>query len=225
MTLENQKALCAFLRQYVSENKQHKMQHALTERTNYISVILEDIYQPHNISAALRSCEGFGIQTVQVIEQRFGYKPHQGVTKGAADWLTINHYNMSDATAHCFDTLRSQGYTIVATSPHATSYTIDQFPLDRKCALVFGTEQEGLSQYALQHADAFVRIPMYGFTESFNISVSVALCLYELTQRLRASSYPWRLTPEEQVALELQWLRTHIRASAQLEELFYTQQR
>ena len=196
--------------QRLTPERRAKIEANAQERTRYITLVLEDVYQSHNMSAVLRSCDCFGIQDVHVIEERNPFTISKEVAKGGAQWLSINRYSGKDgqATARSFKDLRAQGYLIVATSPHKEDMLIGDLPLDKKVALVFGTEYRGLSDYALTEADAYVKIPMYGFTESFNISVAAAICLYELTKRLRESSLDWRLSPEELLDLKLEWLRT-----------------
>ncbi|MGB4327319.1 MAG: TrmH family RNA methyltransferase, partial [Tenuifilum sp.] len=90
-------------------------------------------------------------------------------------------------------------------------------------ALLFGTELTGLSKLALKNADEYVRIPMFGFTESYNISVSVAITLYELTNRIRSSEIDYRLSPDEQDELMLQWLRASIHSSSLIEKRFFNE--
>lgn len=222
MNRELKEQLIAYLSSYSTPHKVDKMQRVALNRTRYVTIALEGIYQPHNISAALRSAECFGLQGVSIIEQRNRYVINKGITKGASDWLTLNRYATAgvNTTEQCFNQLRADNYWIVATSPHAQGYVLSGLPLDRKIALIFGNEETGLSDYALQHADAYVRIPLYGFTESFNISVSVALCLYDVTTRLRQSAISWQLSDDELLDVKLEWLMHSIRASQELIQLF-----
>jgi tRNA (guanosine-2'-O-)-methyltransferase len=207
-TMSSKKDIFNQFAQYLTRERRAKIEKNAHERTRYVTVVLEDIFQAHNTSAVLRSCDCFGVQDVHIIEQKHHYTLHESVAKGASQWLTINRYNAKDHnnTELCFQTLREQGYHIAATTPHTNDLLIEELPLDHKVALVFGTEQEGLSKYALEHADYFVKIPMYGFTESLNISVSTGISLYETTKRLRASATQWRLSEEEIITLELEWL-------------------
>jgi tRNA (guanosine-2'-O-)-methyltransferase len=220
-------ALIEYLSSFITPTRLHKMQHVVQGRTHHVALVLEDIFQAHNMSACLRSAECFGVQNVHIIEQQYHYKVTQSVAKGAGDWLDLHRYNQqgADNLATCYQTLRSQGYTILATSPHATGYELYQVPLDKKVAVVFGTEDTGMSERAIALADGTLKIPMYGFTESFNISVSVALVLYDLTHRLRATSDAWRLQQDEQTQLLLAWLRRAVRGSEQLERRYYEERR
>ncbi len=217
--LERKKQIFDEFAQYITKERREKIEKNARERTRHLAVVLEDIYQAHNISAVLRSCDCFGVQDVHIIEHKHRFEVHEEIAKGSAQWLTIQRYQEQDgnATANCFKELRAKGYKLVATTPHEKDMLIDALPVDQKIALVFGTEQHGLSSYALEHADAFVKIPMYGFTESFNISVSAGISLYEITKRMRASSYPWRLSEEEILDIELAWLGTTTHRAEQIE--------
>jgi tRNA (guanosine-2'-O-)-methyltransferase len=178
------------------------------ERTRYITVVLEDLYQAHNLSAIVRTADCFGIQEVHIVEGRHTFGLSKGIVKGAEQWVSLTRnrlHHASDIGAK-FSQLRNAGYKIVATSPHKNDSLISSVPLDTKVALLFGTEREGLSSYALEHADAFVKVPLYGFTESFNVSVCAGIVLYELTKRLRESTLEWRLNEQERIDLQLEWL-------------------
>jgi tRNA (guanosine-2'-O-)-methyltransferase len=218
MEKTNKQQLIAYLASCVTPERLERMHQVLPLRTRHLTVLLEDIYQPHNASAIVRSVECFGVQDIHIVEQSTSFKANQGVSMGGFDWLTTSRYKKLD---QAFSTLRKSGYRIVATTPHAQAYSLPDLPLDQKTALVFGTEHLGLSSYALEHADTYVTIPMYGFTQSFNVSVSVALCLYALTQKLRSPEYPWQLSEEETTDLYLSWLRSSVRGSDLLEKRFF----
>jgi tRNA (guanosine-2'-O-)-methyltransferase len=194
--------------EYITPERKAKLIENASQRTRHVTVVLEDIYQSHNMSAVLRTSDCFGIQDIHIIEEKHHFTVTKEIVKGASQWLSLTRYLARDGqgTQRCFQDLRNEGYAIVATTPHAHDVLIDQLPITKKIALVFGTEKEGLSSYALEKADAFVKVPLYGFTESFNISVCAGIVLYELTKRMRESSVDWRLTEHEQLDLQLQWL-------------------
>ncbi|NMG60227.1 TrmH family RNA methyltransferase [Geitlerinema sp. P-1104] len=222
MNLQTQKDLIAYLTQHMTEARAARMDEVLGKRTRQLAVVLEGIHKPHNASAVLRSCDGFGVQDVHIIERDTEFDPNQQVSLGADRWLSLHRYDDYGVnnTAICFDRLKDQGFTLLATTPHEPTVNIDEVPIEGKTAILFGSELRGLSTYALSHADVRVKIPMYGFSESFNISVSAALCLYELTKRLRQGNHSWRLTEAERIALKLEWLRRSLRAYDQLEAEF-----
>ncbi|NCN05950.1 MAG: RNA methyltransferase [Spirochaetales bacterium] len=214
-------ALIEYLSQFVTPERLSKMHRVVAERTRYLTVVLEDIFQPHNASAVLRSCDAFGVQDVHIIEDRNSYQVNPDVELGTSQWLTLQRYKGEDPTVKAITALKSRGYRIVATSPRTDGYTLANLPIHQgPIALMFGTELTGLTPTALELADDFVTIPMFGFVESFNISVSAALCLYDITTRLRKSELSYKLQKDEQDQLLLTWLRKNIKKADALERAF-----
>ena len=205
--------LVKYLQQFVTERRRKLIDNVLQQRTRYITVVLEDIYQSQNASAVLRTCECLGIQDVHIIENRNLYQVNPDVALGSFKWLTLHKYNgVENNTGPAVEHLKCQGYRIIATSPDPESKPIEELDLhEGRIALLFGTELEGLSQEAIQLSDMSVRIPLYGFTQSYNISVAAAITLYDLVSRLRKSSIAWNLDEKELIHLKLQWLRNSIR--------------
>jgi len=194
----------------------------LALRTRYITVLLEDIYQSQNASAVLRTCDCTGVQDVHIVEENNEYEINRDVALGSDQWLSLKYYHEGEQNiVRAIKSLKKEGYRIVATSPHKDGATPDNFDLQKgKAALMFGTELNGLSDRALGLADEYIQIPMSGFTESYNISVSAAITLYTLRQRLELSSLPWKMGADEQNELLLNWLRTTIKMSDQIENKF-----
>ena len=215
-------AMLEFLTQFITEERRQRFEEVLDYRTRHVTVVLEDIFQPHNASAVLRTCDLRGIQDIHVVENTNHYDVNPDVVLGSTKWLNLYHYDSKEFnTPAAYDFLHGKGYKIVATCPHRDDFTPDALPLDQPVALVFGTEKLGLSDYAIENADMHVRIPMYGFTESYNISVSAALLLYSLTNRLHASAdIPWHLSEEERNALRLVWTRRSLSRIRQYERKF-----
>jgi tRNA (guanosine-2'-O-)-methyltransferase len=212
MDSQTRKQVINYLGDFVTPSRLQKIQQVLSQRTRHLTVVLEDIYQPHNASAVLRSCECFGVQDVHIIENRYDYEINPEVDMGASKWLSLHRYRDGEFNiGACLNHLKQEGYQLVATSPHEHDFNPVGLPLDKPVAILFGTEQEGLSAQALQAADFFMRIPMAGFTESFNISVSAAICLFELTNRLKKSNIPWQLSEEQYDELHLEWLSASIK--------------
>ena len=189
-----------------------------------MTVVLEDIFQPHNASAVVRSCDCFGVQDLHVIENKFEYEVNPKVVMGASKWIDIHKYGSElDVTNHTKSTLQSlkkQGYRIVATTPHTNDVSLDEFDVSTPFALVFGTEYEGISDIVKEEADEFLKIPMYGFTESFNISVSAALCMQHLAFKMRNEKVDFGLTKEEKEVLLLRWYKKIVTSSEQLELVY-----
>jgi len=229
--------LIAFLAQFVTEHKRKRIAEVLQWRTRYVTFLLEDIYQSQNASATLRTADLFGIQDVYVAENWNLYKVNPDVALGAHKWVDLHRFRSEPdpealdalhtmpqhfpATEAAMAHLREQGYVLVATSPHSEAWRLDDVPLERPLAFLFGNEREGLSPYALAHADAHLRLPMYGFTESFNISVSVAITLSHVVEALHKSDVPWQLSEDERDALLLKWYRRILERHEALERAFF----
>lgn len=207
--------LVKYLSEYVTPERLSLFDRVLQQRTRYISVVLEDIYQPHNASAVLRSMDCFGIQDAHIIENTNEYRINPDVALGASKWLNLIRYSQhEDNTLDAIKSLKANDYRIVATTPHKEEVELPDFRLEEgKVALLFGTEMRGLSQNALDMADEFLRIPMYGFTESFNISVSAAIILYHLKEKLKNSSVNWKFSETEKMEIKLEWLKRSIKRS------------
>ncbi|HET8866238.1 MAG TPA: RNA methyltransferase [Gracilimonas sp.] len=222
MDKSKRSSLIEHLREFATEERWQKLVEVAELRTRHVTVVVEDIYQSHNASAVLRSCDGFGIQDVYIIENKNDFDASSQVTIGADQWLTLHRYKKpgTNNTEACFNTLKAKGYKIIATSPHEKDANLNDLSISDKTALVFGSEIDGISDRAKELADGFLKIPMTGFSESFNISVSAAICLYNITRRLRDSDITWKLTEEEQEELKLEWLKRSIKAGDQLERAF-----
>jgi tRNA (guanosine-2'-O-)-methyltransferase len=185
-------------------------------------VVLEDIYQPHNASAVLRSCDCFGIQDIHIIENKNKYNINPDIALGSSKWVNIIKYNQKENnTEECLKSLKKKGYRILATMPDENYRSIEDYKPDRKTALIFGTEMDGLSDAAINLADECVRIKMYGFTESLNISVSAAICIHYLSAALRNSAVDWRLTDGEMIETKLSWVRNIVKSPDLLEKEFF----
>jgi tRNA (guanosine-2'-O-)-methyltransferase len=217
-----EEALIEHLLQFVTPEKQARMAGVIENRTSHVRVVLEDIFQPHNASAVMRSCECFGIQHLHVIENRYAYTLNRDVAMGSTNWIHLHRHRDSekDNTAACLKKLRESGYRIVATSLDSGSIPLQELPLNEKTSLWFGTEEHGLTQQVLDEADAHVHIPMLGFTQSFNISVSAAICLYEIRNRMSRDGIGHRLTPQETREVYRLWLRRSVKNCEIIEKTF-----
>lgn len=188
----------------LSDSKMHLVEKNAARRTRHITVAIENLYQSHNTSAVIRNCDCFGLQDVYVIAKN-KFKLNRDVAMGATKWISEHRFSQGESEL-CLNEIKSKGYKIVATSPLAETSIFDLSVKEPIC-LLFGTEKYGLSEKAFEMADKTVNIPMYGFTESFNISVSVALCLQELRRKMESEVEHWQLSSEEQLDLKLDWCR------------------
>lgn len=208
----------AFLENILTDNRKERFQQVLFKRTNHFTIAMEDIFQLHNTSAVMRSCEVFGIQQLNVIEERYTKSIDKEIAMGAQKWVDVNRF---DSISGCISSMKSKGYQIIATTPHENDCDLDDFDISKPSALFFGTERDGLSEEVLQNADGFLKIPMAGFTESLNISVSAAIIIQNLMSRLHKSDIKWQLTEEEILEKRLQWAKNTIKDIKRIEERYY----
>ncbi len=200
--------LLSYLQGFLTERRRHLFKKVLSERTLHITVAVEDVYQLHNTSAVIRSCDAFGIQELHVIEEVNVKRIDREIAMGAQKWVDVQRHQSTKA---CIQRLREKGYRIVATSPHTKAYPLENVRVEEKLALFFGRETEGLSPEVLEQADDFIYIPMQGFTESLNISVSAAIILQALSQKLRDSQIHWELDMQTHFNLEMAWTKKMIK--------------
>ena len=213
--------LLTYLEGFVTDKRKNLFRNILQDRTRHFTVVLEDIYQQHNASAVIRSCDIFGIQDIHVIENKYKSKVSKNIAKGSQKWLSFHNYKEdTNNTLECLNTLKSKGYQIIATSPHNNSSILHDFDISKKSAFVFGVEKTGVSDLVINNADGILKIPMVGFTESLNISVAAAIILENFTFKLRNSSVDWKLTNEEQKILYASWIEKTIKNVDEIKERF-----
>jgi len=215
--------LIQFLSGFITTERLSLFNKILSQRTDYLTVVLEDIYQTQNSSAVVRTADCFGIQNVHVIENKHAFQVNPDVVRGASNWVTVNRYNDTEMnTSDALQKLRQKGYRIVVATPHDHDVDLENFDLEKgKAAIVFGCERPGLTEWAKKEADEFMKIPMVGFTESLNVSVSAAVTMHYLTNQLRNhTNIDWHLTDQEKQKILLEWLRTSIKRVDLLEDKF-----
>ncbi len=206
--------LVSYLESFLTTRRKLKNHKVLDERTYHFSVAIEDVYQLHNTSAVMRSCDIFGIQNLHVIEERNVRTIDREIAMGAQKWVDINRHH---TTRDCVNVLKNKGYQIVATSPHGENNVIlSEFDYTKKSVFFFGKEDTGLSDYVLENSDVQLKIPMFGFTESLNISVSASIILQEVTRKLRESNINWKLTPQELLQKRYEWVCKVLKSHEQI---------
>ncbi|MGG7036604.1 MAG: TrmH family RNA methyltransferase [Flavobacterium sp.] len=208
-----------YLEGFLTDSRKDRFLQVLENRTNHFTIAMEDVYQLHNTSAVMRSCEVFGIQGLNVVEQKFGKRIDTEIAMGAQKWVDINRFN---SMQNCIDDLKTKGYQIIATTPHNDSCLLHEFDITKRSAIFFGTEKEGLSEEVMEQADGFLKIPMVGFTESLNISVSAAIIIQDITTRLRQSNIDWKLSEKEILEKRLAWAKNSIKDIKRIEERYYS---
>ena len=210
--------LLEHLETYLTDNRRTRFNKVLSQRTKHFTVATEDVYQLHNTSAVIRSCDVFGIQEVNIVEEQNTKKIDREIAMGAQKWVDLNRYH---SVKDCIYDLKQKGYQIVATTPHTNDCVLHEFDVTKKSCFFFGRETEGLSQEVLDAADCYLKIPMSGFTESLNISVSAAIILQHVTTKLKQTTIDWQLTEEERLAKQLDWIKNTIKSYDEIVDRFY----
>lgn len=210
--------LLNYLETYLTENRRGRFKDVLSQRTKHFTVATEDVYQLHNTSAVMRSCDVFGVQELSIIEEQNVKSIDKEIAMGSQKWVDLNRFQ---SAKKCINYMRKKGYQIVATTPHFDDCLLQDFDVTKKSCFFFGRETEGLSQEVLDEADCYLKIPMSGFTESLNISVSAAIILQHATTKLRASNIDWQLTEEESNIKRLEWIKKTIHSYDRIVEHYY----
>jgi tRNA (guanosine-2'-O-)-methyltransferase len=205
--------LFEYLQTYLTDRRKGLFKEVIAQRTRHFTVVTEDVYQLHNTSAVMRSCDVFGIQDLHVVEELEGKRVDKEIAMGAQKWVSLHRY---DTIESCMDKLKKKDYQLIATTPHSDSMMLSDFDVSKKTAFFFGKEDVGLSDSVMKRADGFLKIPMYGFTESLNISVSAAIILQDVVGRMRQSDISWQLSEEEKMELELEWTKRSIKSVDQI---------
>ena len=222
---EKQQHIIDYLSGFINEERRQRLGEILRQRTRHITVVLEDIYQPQNASAVVRTCECLGIQEIHVIENHHEYRLNPAVVQGSSKWIELVKHNQAeeDNTRACIDRLRQRGYRIIAMDPAPEGKTVEQLDVSNKLALCFGSEEPGLSAALQDLADETVRIPIHGFTQSYNLSVSAGISLFTLVTALRGSGVDWQLEERDATDLHIKWLAQSTPAGEQLLENYLKQ--
>ncbi len=199
---------------YVSERRKDRMLDVIGGRLTSVTVVLENLYDPHNVSAVVRTAEGFGLHQVHVVEQPNKYTRCAAILRGSDRWVDIVRH---DGLNRCLSDLMADGYTLAVADVGEGCVPVEKLDVTGKLAVVMGSERDGLSKRAKQLADVRFTIPMAGFTESFNVSVSAAITLYEVTRRRRQLATVPELTEAQLAEHLVQWMRRSVKNAADIE--------
>ena len=198
-----------YMTRFITDERRDVLQRTVSQRTHYMRILTENMFHPQNASAIMRHCEAFGIQQIHTVEDRCKFDPSVNIVRGTQKWVDVEHH---ETTTEALKALKSEGYRIVATTPHRCSATPETFDVTKgKFVLVFGTEHAGISDEVIEAADEFLMIPMCGMVESLNVSASAAILIYMLSERIRQSVDGWQLTDAEQLKLLTRWTMSSVR--------------
>lgn len=185
------------------ESRFEKIQSVVAARQAGLMVVMEDVYNPFNLGAIARSCDAFGVQNLAVIfENQEEFDPKEEAVASASSANKWLDYRLMQGTENSIQTLKDEGWHVLATVPDRDAPSIYEVDLTHKqLALLVGNEHSGVSDEAFSLADSTVTIPMVGMIESFNVSVATAIMLYEITRQRQA--HPDDFTLDQDAALEL----------------------
>lgn len=209
-----------FLSRFMGQERFDTICRTTRLRTDYMTVCVENIFHPQNASAIIRSCEAFGLQNVHVVENLTDFRPNVNIVKGSDKWVDINHYPKDTSTLEIIQKLRKNGYKIVAATPHEVDFTPQTLDISQPIALFFGTEKQGISKELEQNADNFIKIPMYGFVESLNVSVCAAIMIQTIMDRVRNSQINWQMSERKNKELLHRWMRYSVRDAERILQKF-----
>ena len=193
-----------YLAQFMLPERLATLQRAVANRTKYMTLLAENMFHPQNASALVRHCEAFGVQNLHTVQSLCKFNPNVDIVRGTDKWIDIHRHN---STAEALAALKSEGYRIIATTPHRESCTPESFDVTKgKFAIVMGPEKTGISDEVMAAADEFMRIPMCGMVESLNVSACAAIIVYMLSERMRHEVEGWQLTEQEQTRTLYKWI-------------------
>lgn len=193
-----------YLAQFMLPERLATLQRAVANRTKYMTLLAENMFHPQNASALVRHCEAFGVQNLHTVQTLCKFNPNVDIVRGTDKWIDIHRHN---STVEALAALKSEGYRIIATTPHRESCTPESFDVKKgKFAIVMGTEKTGISDEVMAAADEFMRIPMCGMVESLNVSACAAIIVYMLSERMRHEVEGWQLTEQEQTRTLYKWI-------------------
>jgi len=173
--------ICRLLRPYLTDERAVRIDRVLARRLLCLTVVVENLHDPHNGAAALRSVEAVGLQSFHAVQANEPFSAARGISLQCEQWMDMY---LHDTTEGCYAALRAQGYQVWAAVPGG-DVSLEELPSAGSVALVFGNERDGLTDGAQQDADGTFGIDMHGFTGNFNLSVSVAVAAYVQAARMR----------------------------------------
>jgi tRNA (guanosine-2'-O-)-methyltransferase len=209
-------AVCRALESLLTADRIARIDAVLDARLASVAAAVEDTYDPHNAAATIRTSEALGLQELHVIEPGERFSAVKGVTRGAHRWIDLHRYPAADAAAHA---LRARGFRVYATLPDARAVSVEEVDVTTPVAVIFGNEHDGVSEQAIAACDGTLTVPMFGFTESYNLSVTVGLAMSRIAARRRAHlGRPGDLAPERRARLRARWFALRIRAAVNIVE-------
>lgn len=208
-------AVIAALTPYLTAERIARIDAVLAARLTSVTGVVEDVYDPFNGAAVIRTAEALGLHGLHVVEGELRFQAAKGITRGCHRWMALHRWSTAE---ECVPALRARGFRVLATAPGAAE-TVDAVDVSGPIAVVFGNEHAGLPAATVAACDGAIALPMFGFTQSFNLSVSAALALSQLAARRRAYlGAAGDLDPASRAHLRARWFALKVRGAVGLVE-------
>lgn len=202
----------------LTSNRKKRIDRVLSNRTKGICVLLEDIYQGHNISAVLRTCDNLGIQNIYIIQDSNVVTLSKGISLGSEKWVTMEIKRKDIPKKDYIKSLKKLGFKIISTVPPSKnkSISLEKFKIEKKMIIAFGNEEKGLSREILEESDSLLSVSMDGFNESYNISVSCAIVMNQLISEAKRNKKLTYLSNSEKTKLKFDWYVKSLKNSSKV---------
>ncbi|MEG0927809.1 MULTISPECIES: TrmH family RNA methyltransferase [Chryseobacterium] len=210
-----------YLKQFLTEERLAKIKHFSQESSDFVLPVMDDVYQFRNAAAIIRSVEACAFHKVVAMEEENVFNPNLTVTKGAETWVEVEKMPKNIAS---LQNIKDRGYKILAVSLEKNAVMLPEYEITEPIALVFGTEQAGVSEEVIDFADETLAIPMFGFTRSYNVSVAAGICMYELKQKLLKSNIDYKLNEQKLLEMQIRWAVNSISSGKEIYAKYLAEQ-
>lgn len=210
-----------YLKQFLTEERLAKIEHFSKESSDFVLPVMDDVYQFRNAAAIIRSVEACAFHKVVAMEEENVFNPNLTVTKGAETWVEVEKMPKNIAS---LQNIKDRGYKILAVSLEKNAVMLPEYEITEPIALVFGTEQTGVSEEVIDFADETLAIPMFGFTRSYNVSVAAGICMYELKQKLLKSNIDYKLNEQKLLEMQVRWAVNSISSGKEIYAKYLAEQ-
>lgn len=210
-----------YLKQFLTEERLAKIEHFSKESSDFVLPVMDDVYQFRNAAAIIRSVEACAFHKVVAMEEENVFNPNLTVTKGAETWVEVEKMPKNIAS---LQNIKDRGYKILAVSLEKNAVMLPEYEIAEPIALVFGTEQAGVSEEVIDFADETLAIPMFGFTRSYNVSVAAGICMYELKQKLLKSNIDYKLNEQKLLEMQVRWAVNSISSGKEIYAKYLAEQ-
>lgn len=210
-----------YLKQFLTEERLRKIEHFSQESSDFVLPVMDDVYQFRNAAAIIRSVEACAFHKVVAMEEENVFNPNLTVTKGAETWVEVEKMPKNIAS---LQNIKDRGYKILAVSLEKNAVMLPEYEITEPIALVFGTEQAGVSEEVIDFADETLAIPMFGFTRSYNVSVAAGICMYELKQKLLKSNIDYKLNEQKLWEMKIRWAVNSISSGKEIYAKYLAEQ-